>query len=98
MNEEQFPELVQVFEISTQDQRDAFMISLRKRIEYLLNYDNEKLWWILYRIDVPEPLARKAFDESSIEGIAAVLSELIVGREIEKYKSRKKSRGDWLDA
>jgi hypothetical protein len=84
-------------EKSTRD-IEQFLGLLQKEIEDLLLHDLEKLRWVLYRIDVPERLADKAFQEHEPDKIAAALTQLIYSRQLEKLKTRKSSSsGDYLD-
>ena len=60
---------------------------LTQEIMILMERDFQKLLQILYRIDVNEQKAKKAF---SATNPASALAELIIERELQKVESRKK--------
>lgn len=61
---------------------------LIEKLNYLLDHDFEKLLWILYRIDVSEQKAKQALSQESAEPPAAVLADLIIGRQQQKLITR----------
>ena len=60
---------------------------LTQEIMMLMDHDFKKLLQILYRIDVNEQKAKKAF---SATNPTSALAELIIERELQKVESRKK--------
>ena len=101
MSENNFPALRNAFELHEVSDLEIFRRQLQECVLHLLMNDLEKLRRILYRVDIPEVLARKAFEVLEPSLIANQLTELLINREIEKYNSRKSSSSgskDWLDA
>ncbi len=69
---------------------------LTGRLKELIDHQQEQLFRILYRIDIPESKAMEALASS---GAAARLADLIIARQIEKARSRSQhgaSAGDEL--
>lgn len=65
---------------------------LTLHINYLINHDFEKLVSLLYRIDVSEPRLRNLLNQTEGEGAAALITDLIIERQLEKIKSRQQFR------
>lgn len=65
---------------------------LTLHINYLINHDFEKLVSLLYRIDVSEPRLRKLLNQTEGKGAAALITDLIIERQLEKIKSRQQFR------
>jgi len=59
-------------------------------IQELINKDFEHLLWLLYRIDVGETKVKKAIQEAGPEKTPKIIAQLILEREKEKIKTRKK--------
>jgi hypothetical protein len=76
------------------DSDSAFFQALQKelaiRIEKLINYDMEKLLWILYRIDIDKKLTDEAFSLGEVKAIANALSLAIIQRQLRKLEYRRK--------
>jgi len=71
---------------------------LIEKIQYLLSHNAEKLWWILYRIDVSENKAIEVLEAEPKENGIERLADLIIERQIQKIKTRqqyKSDAGDW---
>lgn len=71
---------------------------LIEKIQYLLSHNTEKLWWILYRIDVSENKAIETLQSEPKENGVERLADLIIERQIQKIKTRqeyKSDEGDW---
>lgn len=66
---------------------------LTLHINYLINHDFEKLISLLYRIDVSEPRLRNLLNQTEGDGAAALITDLIIERQSQKIKSRKKFSG-----
>jgi hypothetical protein len=73
--------------------QDARMEQLRSlllgRIIWLLHYDLERLWNILYRVDVHEAKVKALFHLPDPKQIAPGIAELVIERLMQKIKSRK---------
>lgn len=66
--------------------------ALRQEVLKLLLHDLERLWNILYRIDVNEEKVKQLFAQSDPEKIAPGIAELIYERQLQKAKSRMEYR------
>lgn len=66
---------------------------LNLHINYLINHDFEKLVSLLYRIDVSEPGLRNLLTQTEGKGAAALITDLIIERQLQKIKSREKYKG-----
>jgi dephospho-CoA kinase len=85
--------------LDTQSGFDRMRAILIHEVDYLIGHEQEKLMWILYRIDVPEQKLRQAIAEST-ENAAEVIADMIIQRQIEKAETRAKyssGGGDWLE-
>jgi hypothetical protein len=71
---------------------DLFIKKLAEYINGLINYDFNKLIAILYRLDVNEKKLRQllALQQGSADNAGALIAKLIVERQLEKIKLRKK--------
>ena len=63
-------------------------------VNELINHDFEKLVFLLYRIDVDENKMRHLLQEGQGENAAALITDLIIERQLQKIQSRKGSRTD----
>jgi len=66
------------------------IVWLQKEIQYLLDNNFEKLLNIMYRIDIGEDRFREALSNQRSKDISYELAELVVERELQKVRSRKK--------
>ncbi|MDX2003093.1 MAG: hypothetical protein SFW35_11710 [Chitinophagales bacterium] len=62
---------------------------LVNRLSDLIQYDNEKLKWILYRIDVSEKKVLTLLAENPLQEALEGIADLIIERQIEKAISRQ---------
>ena len=76
------------FELSVSFDKDAVLRALSSAIVYLLVHDLEKLWNILYRIDVNEDKVKALFDRRDATEIAPEMALLIYERLVQKAKTR----------
>lgn len=75
------------------DEVDDFEVIRKKLIEeiqYLIDYDLNKLWNVLYRIDVFEKKVRNVIATTPHTEHAVHIANLIIERQQEKIISRKK--------
>lgn len=84
--------LVQDFEIALPHSREALLEALRQAIVYLLLHNLEKLWNILYKIDVNEQKVKALFELNQPEKIAPEMARLIYERLEQKAKTRLEYR------
>jgi len=68
-----------------------FREAVKKQVLYFLENDLNKLYSLLYRIDVSEQKAKDAFGGSTKE-ISEKITELILERLLQKIESRNKYR------
>lgn len=68
------------------------LILLKQELVRLMLYDSERLWNILYRIDVNEEKVKNLFTKEKPEEIAGLLAKLIIERMEQKAISRIKYR------
>ena len=81
------------FELSVSMEKEAIIEALRVAIIYLLIHNLEKLWNILYKIDVNERKVKALFDKNKPEEIAPEMAKLIYERLEQKAKTRVEYRG-----
>jgi len=77
-----------------EDRESAFRALLIERIVALLTHDMERLMNILYRVDVSEALAARAFRDNAPEHIAPALADLIIERQLAKAETRARYRNN----
>lgn len=59
-------------------------------VNELINKDFDKLLQLLYRIDINEEKLKQNLDKNKSQDSAVIVAQMIVERQIEKMKSRKK--------
>lgn len=81
-------------EISDADKENfiRFRELLIDKLSFLLNYDFEKLLWILYRIDVDESMVKTTLASNPNFPPAEILADLIIERQMKKAETRIKYR------
>lgn len=80
--------LLQEFEGDLPYAKEAVIESLRQLIIYLLLHNLEKLWNILYRIDVNEQKVKALFEQNDPGKIAPEMARLIYERMEQKAQTR----------
>lgn len=80
--------LLQEFEGDLPYAKEAVIESLRQLIIYLLVHNLEKLWNILYRIDVNEQKVKALFEQNDPGKIAPEMARLIYERLEQKAQTR----------
>jgi hypothetical protein len=80
--------LLQEFEGDLPYHKEAVIESLRQLIVYLLLHNLEKLWNILYRIDVNEQKVKALFAQNDPGKIAPEMARLIYERLEQKAQTR----------
>ena len=85
-----FKEVAQKWGISISEDGDvaAFLEDLANKIEVLWNEDPEKLLNTLYRLDVSESKLDIAMKRPKSGSMSRDVAELIVERELQKFKTR----------
>ena len=63
---------------------DLFRKKLIEVIDDLLIHNNDKLTWILYRIDVSEKKLKESLEDKYDQKTAEVIADLIIERETQK--------------
>ena len=69
-----------------------FREKLTEVINILLHRDYHRLLNAMYRLDINEKLFREAMSGMHSPNVASRLADLVIDREIEKIKTRKKYR------
>ena len=96
---EQQPELVHflnselALQLPEKISGDELKEKLAVHINDLINYDFQKLVFLLYRIDVDETKMRKLLAQKDGENAAGLIAGLIIERQLQKIESRKKTGG-----
>lgn len=70
--------------------RDALLKILTTEIQHLIDYDLNKLWSLLYRIDVAEKKVKEVIATTPFTEHAKHIAELIIARQLEKIESKRK--------
>lgn len=85
-------------DFSLQSSGDVTLGEIRRMLEYeirfLLDKNPEKLFSILYRIDVSQRVTDEIFAVNNKEEIAPLLAEAIIQRQLQKIKTRKLYKKD----
>lgn len=76
-------------QITHYNEYEAVKNYLAERVKHLLEFETEKLKYVLYRIDVSEQKVHDALANHTLEDGAKNIAELILQREIQKAISRK---------
>jgi hypothetical protein len=63
-------------------------------IHHLIVHDFQKLVSLLYRLDVNEGKLKHLLKENPGEDAGFVIADLIIERQIQKFKSRKEAKGN----
>lgn len=69
---------------------EALLKRVTEEIQYLIDFDLNKLWSLLYRIDVAEKKVKEVIATTPFTQHARRIAELIIQRQQEKIISRKK--------
>lgn len=72
---------------------DALIATLSKAIGHLLQSQPERLFQILYRLDVNESIVKKTFQEKAGEELCSTLAQKMVERQIQRIRIRQKYSG-----
>ena len=72
---------------------DELRSAIRDHINYLINHDFNKLIAILYRVDISEKLLKRNLQEEQ-EDAAAIITDMIIQRQIQKIKTRQQFGSD----
>ena len=80
------------FDLIDSNNQSELLEALRQAVLYLLLHNLEKLWNILYRIDVNETKVKALFEAGTPEAIAPGIANLIYKRLEEKAISRLRYR------
>lgn len=70
--------------------REDLIRLVAEEVQYLIDHNLDKLWNLLYRIDVPEKKVKEVIATMPYASHAAKIAELIVTRQEEKVETRKK--------
>jgi hypothetical protein len=85
------------FGLSVSHANDSSMedltIVLSKAIGHLLQSQPERLFQILYRLDVNESIVKKTFQEKAGEELCSTLAQKMVERQIQRIRIRQKYSG-----
>ena len=92
--------LSEEFEIDANFQSEEVIIeNLRLLISDLIEHDLERLYQILYRVDVNEYKLKSALQDSALSDSAQIIAQMIFDRQISKIETRRKyssdQEGDW---
>lgn len=82
-----FPER---WETLAREEQEKLLALLASRIEEMMDHCFDQLLAILYRLDVDESKAQEAFSATSRPAIARRLAEIILMRQIEVIRTRRK--------
>ena len=81
------------FELSEQADFEEIKAEIESKVIWFLINDLEKLWQILYQIDVNETKVKALFHQNEPKLIAPGITNLIIERLRQKAKSRIEFRG-----
>jgi len=79
------------------DEYQAVRNFLAERIHYLLEYNPEKMKYVLYRIDVSEQKVLEALANNPMSDAVMKIADLILQREIQKVTTRKQYANQVVD-
>jgi len=82
--------IVRDFNLDQHTNAEQIKEALTNVLIYLLLNNIERLWGILYRIDVNEQQVKDLFNLQNPKAIAPALADLIIERQLQKIASRKK--------
>ncbi len=84
-------------QIMEQDKYEAVKQLLAERIKYLLDFDPEKMKYILYRIDINEQKVLETLSAYPLHEAVLHIAEMILQREIQKAITRKQYHSSPID-
>lgn len=73
---------------------DALVKRIAEEVQYLIDYDLNKLWNLLYRIDVSEKKVKEVIETTPFNQHSLLIAQLILKRQQEKIISRQKYKTD----
>ena len=80
--------------LTTTKSSEAFVEPLTAFINHLLQYDFQKLVYLLYRVDINEKVLKKLLNDNPKTDAALIISHLIIKRQLEKIKSKEQFKRD----
>lgn len=87
--------LTKTYEIDTESAfYRAVIEKLAIRLRQYIERDVDKLFQVLYQIDVKDYLVDQAFDLGEVQKVSERLAELILEREIQKLKYQAQHKND----
>jgi len=81
-------EIAQVEVLDSHQGYEALLDKLTWIINYLIDRDIERLFWMLYRIDVSEKKVKSTLDYTGPDDAGRALAKLVLEREIQKAQTR----------
>jgi translation initiation factor 2 beta subunit (eIF-2beta)/eIF-5 len=89
---------LEIIKVSEEIADNHFSKDKKARLAFLINelvvHDFNALVQLLYRIDVDEKKLKSFLSRQLGEDAASIISDLIIERQIQKYKSRNEFRRD----
>ena len=76
------------------DEFETWKRELESKIAFLIHHDFERLIRLLYTVDVNERDLKHLLQQDPQRDTAAVITDLIVARQLEKVKTREQFRPD----
>ncbi|HUR65028.1 MAG TPA: hypothetical protein VMZ03_01655 [Chitinophagaceae bacterium] len=76
--------------LSTDELKEKMILTVNE----LINHDFERLVSLLYRVDVDENKMRSLLQQREGENAAALITDLIIERQLQKIKSRRGTKTD----
>lgn len=81
--------LAPYFALQEEDAYETLKARLTEEIQYLIDYNLDKLWSLLYRIDVAEKKVKEVIETQPYGRHAACIADLIIERQQQKIVSRR---------
>ena|SRR5919205_809827 len=80
--------------LTTSQPSEAFVEQLTSFINHLLQYDFQKLVYLLYRVDINEKVLKNLLQNNPKTDAAVIITNLIIQRQQEKLKTKMQFKRD----
>lgn len=76
--------------VTTSISLEEIKVMLTQHFSFLINNDLNRLFSLLYRIDINEKKLKTVLKENPEQDAAPLITELVIERQLQKIESRKK--------
>lgn len=76
---------------------EELQVMLSEKVNWLIQHDFHSLVQLIYRVDIPEKKLKQLLADNKGQDAAALISKLLIERQLEKLKTRQQFRQQETD-